>query len=131
MSCEGTNALLMQRAEGIHSVHRRRSFSGRCLYSAKCGYSLSKVKLSTHQSRKVLSVQTGKSLSKTGKSPHCKWMRERYGDLSLTERGARSMRASALIDLAEEPLRSKGYLALALCPCALVHLSLYVLAFVP
>ena len=41
------------------------------------------------------------------------------------------MRASALIDLAEEPLRSKGYLALALCTCALVHLSLYVLAFVP
>lgn len=123
MSCEGTNALLMQRAEGIHSVHRRRSLSGRCLYSAKCGYSLSKVKLSTHQSRKVLSVQTGKSLSKAGKCSRHKWICERYGDLSLTERGARSMRASALIDLAEEPLRSKGYLALALCPYVLARVN--------
>ena len=109
MSCEGTNSLLMQGAEGIHSVHRRRSLSGRC-------YSLSKEGLSSHTSREVHSVQTRKSLSKAGKSPHRKWMHERYCDLRLTERGARSMRASALIDLAEEPLRSKGYLALALMP---------------
>lgn len=131
MSCEGTNALLMQGVEGILSVHRRHSLSGRGLCSAKCGYSLSKAKLSTHQSRKVLSVQTRKSLSKAGKCAHRKWMRERYCDLSLTERGARSMRASALIDLAEEPLRSKGYLALALCPYALVHLCPYGLVLVP